>query len=82
MLTSYAQWLLQTGDEAKAESVLADARKIDPDNLEILSLSGVAARMGKKLKPAEDYFMAALRLSPSNGGVTNQLALLLGRSAR
>jgi tetratricopeptide (TPR) repeat protein len=77
VLTSYASWLLQTGDEAKAESVLADARKVDPDNLEILSLSGVAARMGKKLKPAEDYFMAALRLSPSNGGVTNQLALLL-----
>jgi Tfp pilus assembly protein PilF len=77
VLTSYANWLLQTGDENKAESVLADARKIEPENLEVLSLSGVAARMAKKMKPAEDYFMAALRLSPSNGGVTNQLALLL-----
>jgi tetratricopeptide (TPR) repeat protein len=77
VLTSYASWLLQTGDEAKAESVLADARKIDPDNLDVLSLSGVAARMAKKMKPAEDYLMAALRLAPSNGGVTNQLALLL-----
>jgi tetratricopeptide (TPR) repeat protein len=77
VLTSYASWLLQTGDESKAESVLADARKIEPENLDVLSLSGVAARMAKKLKPAEDYFMAALRLSPSNGGVTNQLALLL-----
>jgi tetratricopeptide (TPR) repeat protein len=77
VLTSYASWLLQTGDEAKAESVLADARKSDPDNLDVLTLSGVAARMAKKLKPAEDYLMAALRLSPSNGGVTNQLALLL-----
>jgi tetratricopeptide (TPR) repeat protein len=77
VLTAYANWLLQTGDENKAESVLSDARKIDPDNLDVLSLSGVAARMAKKMKPAEDYFMAALRLSPSNGGVTNQLALLL-----
>lgn len=77
VLIAYAQWLLQTGAEDKAESVLADARKIDPDNLDVLSLSGVAAKMGKKMKPAEDYFMSALRLSPSNGGVTNQLALLL-----
>jgi Tfp pilus assembly protein PilF len=77
VLTAYANWLLQTGDENKAESVLSDARKTDPDNLDVLSLSGVAARMAKKMKPAEDYFMAALRLSPSNGGVTNQLALLL-----
>jgi tetratricopeptide (TPR) repeat protein len=77
ILTSYASWLLQTGDEAKAESVLAEARKIEPENLDVLSLSGVAARMAKKMKPAEEYLMSALRLSPSNGGVTNQLALLL-----
>jgi tetratricopeptide (TPR) repeat protein len=77
VLIAYAQWLLQTGAEDKAEAVLAEARKIEPDNLDVLSLSGVAAKMAKKMKPAEDYFMAALRLSPSNGGVTNQLALLL-----
>ena len=29
------------------------------------------------MKPAEDYFVAALRLSPSNAAVINQLALLL-----
>ena len=48
-----------------------------PDDLDVLILSGVAARMSKKMKPAEDYFVAALRLSPSNGAVINQLALLL-----
>jgi tetratricopeptide (TPR) repeat protein len=45
--------------------------------VDALSLSGVAARMSKKMKPAEDYFVEALRLGPSNSGVINQLALLL-----
>jgi tetratricopeptide (TPR) repeat protein len=76
-LTAYAQWLLQTGDVARAEQALAAARRVAPDDLEVLILSGVAARMGKKMKPAEDYFVAALRLSPSNAAVINQLALLL-----
>jgi Tfp pilus assembly protein PilF len=43
----------------------------------LLILSGVAARMGKKLKPAEDYFVEALGIAPANGDVINQLALLL-----
>ena len=76
-LAAYAQWLLQTGDVAKAEQALAAARRVAPDDLEVLILSGVAARMSKKMKPAEDYFVAALRLSPANGAVINQLALLL-----
>jgi tetratricopeptide (TPR) repeat protein len=76
-LTAYAQWLLQTGDVARAETALAAARRVDPENLEVLILSGATARMAKKMKPAEDYFVAALRLSPSNSGVINQLALLL-----
>ena len=76
-LTAYSQWLIQTGDAAKAETALAAARKIDAESVDVLSLSGVAARMAKKMKPAEDYFVSALRLAPSNGGVINQLALLL-----
>jgi len=76
-LAAYAQWLLQTGDVARAEQALAAARRVAPENLEVLILSGVAARMSKKMKPAEDYFVAALRLSPSNAAVINQLALLL-----
>jgi tetratricopeptide (TPR) repeat protein len=76
-LAAYAQWLLQTGDVARAEQALAAARRVEPDNLEVLILSGVAARMSKKMKPAEDYFVSALRLSPSNSAVINQLALLL-----
>jgi len=76
-LNAYAQWLLQTGDVPRAEQALAAARRAAPEDLDVLVLSGVAAKMGKKMKPAEDYLMGALRLSPSNGAVINQLALLL-----
>ena len=74
---SYAQWLIKTGNIEKSEATLAEARKANPSSLEILILSGVAARMAKKMKPAEDYFLQALSISPSNGAVLNQLALLL-----
>lgn len=76
-LNAYAQWLLAAGDVARAEQALTAARRVAPEDLDALVLSGVAARMGKKMKPAEDYFVAALRLSPSNAAVINQLALLL-----
>ena len=76
-LNAYAQWLLSTGDVTRAEQALAAARRAAPEDLDTLVLSGVAARMAKKMKPAEDYFVAALRLSPSNAAVINQLALLL-----
>jgi tetratricopeptide (TPR) repeat protein len=76
-LTAYAQWLIRQGSIEKAESILDDARKASPDALNVWILSGVAARMNKKMKPAEDYFMEALRISPANGDTINQLALLL-----
>jgi tetratricopeptide (TPR) repeat protein len=76
-LTAYAQWLIKQGSIEKAESILVDARKANPESLNIWILSGVAARMNKKMKPAEDYFMEALRISPANGDTINQLALLL-----
>jgi Tfp pilus assembly protein PilF len=76
-LNAYAQWLLSTGDVTRAEQALSAARRVAPEDLDTLVLSGVAARMAKKMKPAEDYFVAALRLSPSNAAVINQLALLL-----
>ena len=76
-LTAYAQWLIKTGSVDKAEAVLAEARKANPGNLNLLILSGVAARMAKKMKPAEDYFIEALGIAPANGDVINQLALLL-----
>jgi len=76
-LNAYAQWLLATGDVARADQALSAARRVAPEDLDTLVLSGVAARMAKKMKPAEDYFVAALRLSPSNAAVINQLALLL-----
>jgi Tfp pilus assembly protein PilF len=76
-LSSYAQWLIRQGSAEKAEKILADARKAHPDNLTIWYFSGLAARMNKKMKPAEDYFMEALRLSPANVETINHLALLL-----
>ncbi|MGD9634285.1 MAG: tetratricopeptide repeat protein [Pirellulales bacterium] len=76
-LNAYAQWLLASDDVARAEQALSAARRVAPEDLDTLVLSGVAARMSKKMKPAEDYFVAALRLSPSNAAVINQLALLL-----
>ncbi len=76
-LTAYAQWLIKTGSVDKAETILADARKANPGNLNLLILSGVAAHMQKKLKPAEDYFIEALGIAPANVDVINQLALLL-----
>jgi tetratricopeptide (TPR) repeat protein len=78
--TAYAQWLVKTGTPAaitKAEGILAEARKANPGNLNLLILSGVTARMAKKMKPAEDYFIEALGIAPANGDVINQLALLL-----
>jgi Tfp pilus assembly protein PilF len=57
--------------------VLAEARKVAPQSLNVMIFSGVAAQMNNKMKPAEDYFMDALRIAPANGDVLNQLALLL-----
>jgi len=76
-LTAYSQWLIKTGSVDKAEATLAEARKANPGNLNLLILSGVAARMTKKMKPSEDYFVEALGIAPANADVINQLALLL-----
>jgi Tfp pilus assembly protein PilF len=79
-LTAYAQWLIKSGapaNIAKAETVLAEARKANPGNLNLLILSGVAAKMNKKMKPAEDFFIEALGIAPANVDTINQLALLL-----
>lgn len=80
-ITAYSQWLIKTGAVAKAEPILAEARKANPSNLNLLILSGVAARMMKHMKPAEDYFVEALGVAPANGDVINQLALLLVEQA-
>lgn len=76
-LVPYAQWLIKSGAVDKAEGVLNEARKANPGNLNLLILSGVTARMLKKMKPSEDYFVEALGIAPANGDVINQLALLL-----
>jgi Tfp pilus assembly protein PilF len=76
-LVAYGQWLLKNGPLDKATEVLAEARKANPEVVNLLVLSGIAARMGEQPKPAEDYFMEALRISPANADTLNQLALLL-----
>jgi tetratricopeptide (TPR) repeat protein len=79
-IVQYAQWLIKSGSKAdleKAESLLAEARRSTPGNLELLIFSGVAARMSKKTKQAEDFFVEALGIAPAHGQVINQLALLL-----
>jgi tetratricopeptide (TPR) repeat protein len=79
-ITNYAQWLIRSGTPeaiSKAEAVLADARKANAGNLNLLILSGVAAHMQKKMKPAEDYFLEAHGIAPQNSDVINQLALIL-----
>lgn len=76
-MTAYAQWLIKTGSLQRAEEVLDQARKANPDSLNLLILSGVAARMNNRMKPAEDYFVQAWGISPANVEVLNQLALLL-----
>jgi Tfp pilus assembly protein PilF len=76
-VTQYGQWLVKTGKVQQAEQVLSEGLKANPDSLSLLILSGVAARMNKKMKPAEDYFVKAWGISPANVDVTNQLALLL-----
>jgi Tfp pilus assembly protein PilF len=79
-IVPYVRWLIKQGGTAnlaKAETLLADARKANPGDLNLLILSGVTARMNKKMKPSEDYFVEALGVAPSNGDVINQLALLL-----
>jgi tetratricopeptide (TPR) repeat protein len=76
-LIAYAQWLIKSGDIEKAEAALAEARKANPEVLNLLVLSGITARMNKQPKQAEDHFMEALRISPANTDTLNQLALLL-----
>jgi len=71
------QWLIKNGALDEAEVVLAEARKTNPDVLNVLVLSGITARMKKQMKPAEDFFMEAVRISPANTDTLNQLALLL-----
>ncbi|HJQ80748.1 MAG TPA: tetratricopeptide repeat protein [Lacipirellulaceae bacterium] len=76
-LANYGQWLIKAGKLDQAEQTLAKARELKPQDLRVLFLSGVAARMNKKMKPAEDYFMEALRIAPGEANTINQLALLL-----
>lgn len=76
-LTQYGQWLIKNGNVQRAEQVLAEGLRTHPESLNLLILSGVAARMNKKMKPAEDYFVKAWGMSPANLEVINQLATLL-----
>jgi tetratricopeptide (TPR) repeat protein len=80
VISAYSQWLIRNGTSeslAKSEAMLQEARRANAGNLNLLILSGVNARMLKKMKPAEDYFVEAHGVAPGNIDVINQLALLL-----
>lgn len=81
-LLSYSQWLIQSGNLERAEMVLARARRVEPDSPEVLTLSGVVAKMSGKRQPAEDYFTQALALAPLNRGLLDQLAMLFIEQAQ
>ncbi len=76
-LVAYGQWLLQTDQIEQAKTLMTAARKAIPNSFEILLLSGLAARMSGELDAAEQFYMQALAIQPTNRDVYNQLALLL-----
>ena len=76
-VSSYGNWLLQTDQIEQAQTLLAEGRKALPDAFELLLLSGLAARMGGDVDSAEQFFMQALALAPTNRQVYDQLAQML-----
>ena len=76
-LVAYAQALIKARDTSKAESVLSRARSVASDQLNVWLLSGVNARIGGDPATAEQYFLRALALSPSNRDVLNQMSQVL-----
>lgn len=79
-LLAYAQALVKSRDVQKAESVLDQARISASDSLNVWLLSGVVSQISGERDAAEEHYLRALSLSPSNRDVINQLAQLLSDS--
>lgn len=76
-VVSYGQALLKNGDFTKANEIIKTGLEAHPDSVNLLTLAGVGARMAGDNQAAEEHLLRALALSPRNGSVYNQLALLL-----
>jgi predicted Zn-dependent protease len=76
-LVNYSQWLIKISELNEAERQLAAARSAHPDELNVYTLSGVAARMNGKPNEAEQFFVTAHGKAPAQVVVMNQLATLL-----
>ena len=72
-----AQWALDTGQLASAQTQAAAALQIDPTSMEAKVLRGVIALFNKDFKAAEADFEAAHLQSPGNFAASNNLALAL-----
>lgn len=72
-----AQWALEVGEIELAKTAAGAAGQIDPDSLQALLLTGVAARYEKDYASAEKAFRGALAIAPSNFAAMNNLALAM-----
>ena len=76
-MKTYGRWLLEIGNSAAAKAPLAKARSLEPNAVDTLIYSGIAARINGNLAEAEKHLLAALSIAPSNRDAINQLAALL-----
>lgn len=72
-----AQWMLNNGDLAQAQTLSSKALQIDPQSLQAKVLRGVVALYQNKYTEAERYFEEAHLQSPSSFAPSNNLALAL-----
>lgn len=82
LLAEKGRALLATGDSLGALNALKKASKKSPDNWRILSAKGIAHDSLKQYDAAQKSYENALKLSPNNPDVTNNLALSLAHSGR
>ncbi len=79
---AYAGWLLEQGKEkvSRAELLVNEAVKLDPDNRDTKALNGLLARYTKNFPKAAELFDDVLRNSPKSAFAMGNLALALCES--
>jgi Tfp pilus assembly protein PilF len=71
------QWALETGQLEEAQKQAIAAVRLNPKSLSAKMLQGTIANFQRNYEAAELFFEAALKQSPNNLVVTNNLALSL-----
>ncbi len=71
------QWAIDTGQFDQAEAQARSALVIDPNSLQAKVFRGLIALLQKDYPVAEEWFEKAHLQDPSNGTITNNLALSL-----